>query len=149
MSKVREAERGKALDQANMFLRAMYKLNSSIFRELQPALERYGIDFRLQFILQHIQGGVVHPGAISKAVRLPNSIITRHLDQLVEIGLIERSLDPEDSRRIRLTLTSKGKRVAEETLDEICELVDARLNRLDPSRRESFISAFMELSADT
>lgn len=128
----------------------MQQLHQGLARQLAPILEeQYNIDFRLYFILKHIEGGAVHPGAISKALHLPNSVITRHLDQLVERGLLERSLDAEDSRKIKLTLTKDGQRVVRESNRTICGIVGMRLERLAPARRDAFLSAFSALSTDT
>jgi DNA-binding MarR family transcriptional regulator len=144
------SERDKLLDQAALYLKTMQQLHQGLARQLAPILEaQYNIDFRLYFILKHIEGGTVHPGAISKAIHLPNSVITRHLDQLVERGLLERSLDAEDSRRIKLTLTKDGQRVVRESNRTICGIVGARLERLAPARRDAFLSAFAALATDT
>lgn len=144
------SERDKLLDQAALYLKTMQQLHQGLARQLAPILEeQYNIDFRLYFILKHIEGGAVHPGAISKALHLPNSVITRHLDQLVERGLLERSLDAEDSRKIKLTLTKDGQRVVRESNRTICGIVGMRLERLAPARRDAFLSAFSALSTDT
>jgi DNA-binding MarR family transcriptional regulator len=143
------SERGKLADQAATFLRMMQQLHQAMGRALAPLLEEeHGIDFRLYFLLKHIEAGAVHPGAISKAVHLPNSVITRHLDQLVERGLLERSLDSEDSRRIKLTLTKDGQRVAKDANRTVCNIVGARLERLPIARREAFLAAFSDLASD-
>lgn len=150
MNKAVPSERDKLLDQAAVYLKTMQQLHQGLARQLAPILEeQYNIDFRLYFILKHIEGGAVHPGAISKAIHLPNSVITRHLDQLVERGLLERSLDPEDSRRIKLTLTKEGQRVVRESNRTICSIVSTRLERLAPARREAFLSAFSALATDS
>jgi DNA-binding MarR family transcriptional regulator len=149
LNKAVPSERDKLLDQAALYLKTMQQLHQGLARHLAPILEeQYSIDFRLYFILKHIEGGAVHPGAISKAVHLPNSVITRHLDQLVERGLLERSLDPEDSRRIKLTLTKEGQRVVRESNRTICTIVSTRLERLAPARRDAFLSAFAALATD-
>ena len=150
VSKQATPERDKLADQAAVYLRIMQQLNQGFARQFAPILdEQHGIDFRLYFILRLIETGAVHPGAISKAIHLPNSVITRHLDQLVERGLLERSLDAEDSRRIKLTLTKEGQRVAREANRTICGIVGTRLERLAPARREAFLSALSVLATDT
>jgi DNA-binding MarR family transcriptional regulator len=149
VSKPTSPDRDKLAEQAALYLSTMQKLHQGFARQLAPILEeQHGIDFRLYFIIRHIEGGAVHPGAISKAIHLPNSVITRHLDQLVEKGLLERSLDAEDSRRIKLTLTKEGQRVSREANRTICTIVGARLEHLAPARREAFLSAFAALAED-
>ena len=146
MNKPLAPEREKLAEQAALYLRSMRLLQQGLMREMEPMLtERFGIDFRLYFIIRHIEMGMVHPGAISKALHLPNSVITRHLDQIVERGLLERSLDPDDSRRIKLTLTKEGERIGREAHRATCDVIGARLERLAPARREAFMSALLEL----
>ncbi len=142
-------EREKLAEQAALYLRTLRQLHIDFARQLEPILaEQFGIDFRLYFIIRHIELGAVHPGALSKALYLPNSVITRHLDQIVERGFMERSLDSEDSRRIKLTLTAEGLRVAREAHRTICDIVGTRLERLTPPKREAFVSALAVLAAD-
>lgn len=142
-------ERDKLADQAASYVSTMQQLQRNILRQLGPSLtEQYGIDFRLYAIIRQIDSGAVHPGAISKILYLPNSVITRHLDQIVDKGMVERSLDSEDSRKIRLTLTKEGQRVAREAHRTICGLVGARLKSLPPAKREAFLAALATLAAD-
>ncbi len=149
MNKPLPSERDKLADQAAQYLRLMQQLHQGLARQLEPILaEQHGIDFRLYFILRNIENGAVHPGAISKLLRLPNSVVTRHLDQIAARGLLERSLDPDDSRRIKLTLTKEGQRVSKEANRTICGIVGARLERIAPARRGAFLAAMSALSSD-
>jgi DNA-binding MarR family transcriptional regulator len=143
------AKSAAAADQASVFLRNMMRLQQGLLRRLVPMLEQdHDIDFRLYFILRHIGDGAVHPGAISKITHLPNSVITRHIDQLVAKGLLKRSLDPEDSRRIKLTLTAAGARVAREAHRTICALVGKPLEKLPAGERNAFLQVFAQLADD-
>ncbi len=148
MNKTVPTERSKSADQAAVFLRDMQSLHQIVLRELAPVLEQYDIDPRLFSLMKQIERGAVHPGAISKAVHLPNSVVTRHIDQLVDRGFLERSLDTEDSRRIKLTLTKDGQRVAREATRTVCNVVGARLERIPATRREVFLAAFADLARD-
>jgi MarR family transcriptional regulator, organic hydroperoxide resistance regulator len=137
----------KLTEQAALYLQTLRHLHQNLALQIEPILaEQYGIDFRLYFIIRQIETGAVHPGEISKATHLPNSVITRHLDQIVERGFLERSLDPDDSRRIKLTLTSEGQRIAREAHRAICGIIGTRLERLAPARREAFLSAMAVLA---
>jgi DNA-binding MarR family transcriptional regulator len=148
MNKAVPSDRGKSVEQAASFLREMQSLHQMMLRELSPVLDEFGIDPRLYMMLKQIEGGAVHPGAISKAVHLPNSVVTRHIDQLVERGLLERSLDTEDSRRIKLTLTKEGQRVTREATRTVFDVVGARIERIPASRREVFLTTFADLARD-
>jgi DNA-binding MarR family transcriptional regulator len=145
------AAKNKLLGQAETYLRLMHKLSQTLARELVPMLEeRYQIDLRLAVILQYIEGGVAqHPSALAQELYLPKSIITRHLDQLVALGLLQRSIDPEDSRRIKLILTREGLRLARDASSTIFSIVARRLERITPAQRETLLSIFTDLADET
>ena len=124
----------------------MYSLNLSIVQHLSPILEQcHGIDLRLYFILHGIDQGNVYPGAIAQAMGLPNSLVTKHLDQLARKGLIERGIDPEDSRRVRVTLTEKGIDIMKGADGVLAEQVGERLGRVSAERRADFLATLVDL----
>lgn len=125
----------------------MHGLNMSIVQELSPILEnRQGIDLRLYFILHIVDQGTIYPSAIAQAIRLPNSLVTKHLDQLSQKGLLERSMDPDDSRRIRVSLTSEGIRVMTGADSVLAEQVGERLSRVSEQRRAAFLATLIDLA---
>ena len=136
--------------EASTFLRNMHGLNMSIVQQLSPILEsRQGIDLRLYYILHCIHNGAVHPGAIAQEMRLPNSLVTKHLDQLAEKKLLERSIDPHDSRRIRVSLTDQGLAIMYGSDDILAGLVRERLARIPVERRSAFLATLVELAGHT
>ena len=154
MTKVKSAAKTEpgptaGAEPAAFFLRTMQRLHQGLLRQVAPVLEQeHGLDFRLYSILRLIDTGVVHPGAISKMTYLPNSVVTRHIDQLAEKGLLERSLDPDDSRRIKLTLTPDGHRLAREANRTICAIVGRPLEHMAASERDAFLNTLVKLADD-
>jgi DNA-binding MarR family transcriptional regulator len=137
-------------EETTMFLRNMHGLNMSIVQQLSPVLEQQqGIDLRLYYILHVIEGGAVHPGAIAQEMKLPNSLVTKHLDQLAERALLLRSIDPHDSRRIRVSLTPRGQEIMKVSDDVLAEMVGRRLARIPDDRRASFLATLIELATYT
>ncbi len=136
--------------EASTFLRNMHGLNMSIVQQLSPFLEsRQGIDLRLYYILHCIHNGAVHPGAIAQEMRLPNSLVTKHLDQLADRRLLERNIDPHDSRRIRVNLTAEGLAIMNGSDDILAGLVRERLARIPAERRAVFLATLVELAGHT
>jgi DNA-binding MarR family transcriptional regulator len=122
----------------------------SIVQQLSPILEeKQGIDLRLYYILHAIDNGAVHPGAIAQAMKLPNSLVTKHLDQLAQRSLLERSIDSEDSRRIRISLTKKGIDLMNGSDYILAGMVGQRLERIADDRRAIFIETLVLLAGDT
>lgn len=135
--------------EVSTFLRNLHGLNMSIVQQLSPILEtRQGIDLRLYYILHAIDNGAVHPGAIAQVMKLPNSLVTKHLDQLADRELLERSIDAQDSRRIRISLTKKGRAMMDSSDAILSEMVGVRLARIPDDRRAIFITTLVELAAD-
>ena len=90
-------------------LLAFWTLIQATGQRLKPMIEtRLGLPFRLLIMLVHIRRGAVHPGQLTRRMDLTPSAVTRGLDELERRGLIQRGLDPGDSRRIQLALTGEG-----------------------------------------
>jgi len=53
----------------------------------------------------------VSAGALAETLHLHPSTLTGILRRLTESGIIERTVDPEDTRRARLRLTRQGEKV--------------------------------------
>jgi DNA-binding MarR family transcriptional regulator len=143
-------DRQDPTSEVSKFLRHLHGLNMSIVQQLSPIFEsNQGIDLRLYYILHAIDNGAVHPGAIAQVMKLPNSLVTKHLDQLAQKSLLERSIDSEDSRRIRISLTKKGTDLMNGSDDILAELVGRRLARIPDEQRSSFIKTLVALAGDS
>ncbi len=59
---------------------------------------------------------VLTPSQLSERLLLSRSGMTGRLDRLVEAGLVERSLDPEDRRSFRVKLTKAGIAMVDEAM---------------------------------
>jgi DNA-binding MarR family transcriptional regulator len=82
-------------------------------------------------------------------MKLPNSLVTKHLDQLAQKSLLERSIDAEDSRRIRISLTKKGIELMNGSDNILAGMVGQRLARIPNDRRAIFIETLVALAGDT
>lgn len=143
-------ERPDPTSEVSTFLRHLHGLNMSIVQQLSPILEsRQGIDLRLYYILHAIDNGAVHPGAIAQVMKLPNSLVTKHLDQLAQKSLLERSIDSEDSRRIRISLTKKGTDLMNSSDGILQGLVVDRLGRIPDDERRNFLKTLVALAGDS
>jgi DNA-binding MarR family transcriptional regulator len=150
VSPPQNTERPDPNSEVSTFLRNLHWLNMSIVQQLSPVLEeRQGIDLRLYYILHAIDNGAVHPGAIAQVMKLPNSLVTKHLDQLAQKSLLERSIDSEDSRRIRISLTKKGVELMNSSDNALAGMVEQRLARIPNDKRAIFIETLVALAGDS
>ena len=74
--------------------------------------------------------GVRHPSALAEALELAPPAVSHLLTELEERGLITRSLDPEDRRRVRLELTPAGREALGRATEAWNELNASKLEAL-------------------
>lgn len=61
-----------------------------------------------------VKDGPCRSGALAKVVHSDPSTISRQIAQLVRLGYVERTADPEDGRATLLAATDEGRRIFEE-----------------------------------
>jgi len=82
--------------------------------------------------------------ALSEALGLDKSTLSRTLDGLARGGLVHRAEDPSDRRALGLTLTERGRRTVE-SIDGRCDGEYQELLRRLPSGRDADLLEAMEL----
>ena len=92
-------------------------------------------------ILAHIQRGPVTAGELCDLERVSAPTISRAVNQVVESGWVERTDDPNDGRRVILTLTDAGRAVVEQTRRARDEWMAARLAQLTETERAELAAA--------
>lgn len=88
-----------------------------ILQRLQPILDETCLSpehWRVMALL-HGQPGL-GASAIAKGAVLPSASVTRHVDKLVELGMVLRRVDPADKRRVVLALSFEGEDAAQRLL---------------------------------
>ncbi|MFD9959775.1 MarR family winged helix-turn-helix transcriptional regulator [Amycolatopsis sp. NPDC058986] len=68
---------------------------------------------------------------------LAKSSLTGLVDRTERNGLVRREPDPVDSRAVRVTLTTEGRRLAEEFYAETCRRVDELPSGLSAAERQT------------
>lgn len=87
----------------------------------------------------------ISSGAVARRSSMDPDKVTRAVDQLANKGLVAREVDPEDRRRVVLTLTPRGKRAYTE-IDGMRRQVDVEfLSVLSDAERKSFFEALDKL----
>ena len=90
-----------------------------VLQRLQPLLEEAHLTpehWRIMALL-HEQPGL-GASAIAEGAVLPSASVTRHVDKLVENGVVIRTHDPSDRRRVVLALSARGQLLAGQLLAE-------------------------------
>ncbi|MGE5417685.1 MAG: MarR family winged helix-turn-helix transcriptional regulator [Acidobacteriota bacterium] len=96
----------------------MRKLERQIGREF----EKYGINLAQSFVLfSLLENDGLTLTEVGTRSRIENSTLTTMVDRLEKDGLVERRLDPQDRRMVRLFITDQGRELAEMVLSKGAE----------------------------
>jgi DNA-binding MarR family transcriptional regulator len=92
--------------------RGMLRVHAAVFRELEHALvaeHGFGIDaYGVMVTLVGVSGGTLAIGELGERRNLSPSGVSRSVDRLAKIGLVERSANPSDGRSLLVGLTPQG-----------------------------------------
>jgi DNA-binding MarR family transcriptional regulator len=128
-------------------MHGFWNLRHKLMKEVGSRLQKtYDIDLPELFLLQHVSEHDVSPSDLAEVFLIPAHGISRKLENLQSLGLLERTLNPKDARKRVLTLTEKGSEVLKSAL----KLMDAELQTvlaaLDEERLEGFIRNLEKLA---
>lgn len=77
--------------------------------EAQRAFEPIGLRPSQVLVLEMIQRGLDQPKLLADGLGTVQSAVTAVLNELQDVGLIDRSTDPDDRRRVRVSVTDHGR----------------------------------------
>jgi DNA-binding MarR family transcriptional regulator len=81
---------------------------------LQPLLDEFGLTIEQWRIMAALHEEPGQPmSVLAESAVLPAASLTRHVDKLVERGLVLRRIHPDDKRRIVTALSPVGSTVAD------------------------------------
>ncbi len=92
--------------------RGMLRVHATVFRELERALladHGFGVDaYGVLITLVGAPGSTLTIGGLGERRNLSPSGVSRSVDRLAKIGLVERSANPADGRSLLVGLTPQG-----------------------------------------
>jgi DNA-binding MarR family transcriptional regulator len=91
------------------------------------------------------RGPAMRPSEVAAALSLDKSTVSRQIDAVARLGLVERVDDPRDARARLVVLTEAGREVVTAQLEERRRRVRASLNRWDPADVEELTRLLHEL----
>jgi DNA-binding MarR family transcriptional regulator len=117
-------------------------------RQVSPTLEReHQMDFGDFMVLNTIDRGANYPGLLCERASISPSGVSRMLENLTKRDLVRRSLDTEDSRRVKLEITPKGFEVLNATRGTMLRLVERSLFTLPKEQVKGFVDTLTHLAA--
>jgi DNA-binding MarR family transcriptional regulator len=120
----RVARLARHLDRARRSAFAAHGLEPWEF-DVLAALRRQGPPYELS------------PGALLHTTLVTSGTMTNRLDRLEQAGLVRRRPDPEDKRRVRVTLTAAGRSRADDALAALLAAEQALLATLPEGGRQA------------
>ncbi|HEY6472178.1 MAG TPA: MarR family transcriptional regulator [Acidimicrobiales bacterium] len=115
-------------------------IDSIFFDALQSVLpDVASAEFEVMEVLY--AQGVQRASAISEALSLAPSTLTRYCDQLAALGLITRERAPQDRRETLIDLTRKGRSAVKAILSAQAQAYSARLGSLKAADRRVLVQA--------
>lgn len=138
MAKPRREHIGQLLVQTTRFFQA------ELFRRLSEAgLE----DLRVPHthVSAYIEAGGTRPGRLAEMARMTPPAMGELIDDLVELGYVERIPDPDDRRAKLVLLTDRGRDAMAVGRRIIGEIEAEWAQAVGPERFEQFASTFDDL----
>ena len=101
---------------------------------------------QLSSLLALYENGPLPPSQIAKYIMVNSSTVTGIIDRLEQKGLVQRSRISTDRRVITVTLTDKGRELAEHAPPPIQEKIVDGLQKLPSHEREKIVQALTKLT---
>ena len=125
---------------ASRFFVAHWRIGRAVHEYVSPRLEQnHGLSYRDFLVLTAVTRGVHYPTELSEKLKLPKDTMSRIVQTLLQAGLLERTIDPADSRRTRLEATLTGQQLHAEVKKSIEGLLEPLLEGLGWAQREQFL----------
>ncbi len=133
-----------------MLVRLIKHLYKRIHANANNLLKPYGIshpEYDILMMMYGTPGQSLTPTEVAEAASEKSANVTRLTDQLCEKGLISRSANIEDRRKITLTLTGEGEQLIERMLPDICDLLALEVSAIGEAeqlRLEKLLKKMLE-----
>ncbi|MCX6036564.1 MAG: MarR family transcriptional regulator [Chloroflexi bacterium] len=116
-------------------------------RDFKRFMDATGLSFsQINILMRLFHGGCAGVSEIGDQLGVTNAAASQAVDRLVQLGLIERTEDPEDRRAKRLALTQKGRVLIEKGVEIRSQWIEGLTDALTPEQQNMIISALTLLT---
>jgi DNA-binding MarR family transcriptional regulator len=116
----------------------MSRVHQGLREAFETRLEPVGITPAEWGILSHLRHGVETPAELADCLGVNRAAVTRLLERLTEIGLVERAPNPDDRRSILVRPSARGAKAAEQAAELAEEVGQTFTAGLENGEREEF-----------
>jgi DNA-binding MarR family transcriptional regulator len=114
-------------------------------QDFLESIKPFSINPGAAILLEHVSQGVKHPKELAQLLETVPPVVSAILSELEDKGLIRRQIDPEDRRRVQLSLSPEGKALHEKIRERSQGLSSERLSKLSPDELQSLITIFRKI----
>lgn len=120
-------------------------LMSLMQQDFLESIKPFSLNPGAAILLEHVAKGVKHPKELAQLLETVPPVISALLGELEGKNLIQRQIDPDDKRRVQLTLSKEGKRLHEKIRERSMQLGGERLSKLSEKELSNLITIFRKL----
>ena len=124
-----------------MTLPLMWTLRQEAVRAFEP----YGLRPLKALLLEFVDRGMHHPKELAEVLDSVPPAISAMIAELETQGLLKRSADPEDRRRVILEITEQGHALRQELGKAWHQVILRRVSKLDRDEIQSLIRIYEKL----
>lgn len=115
-----------SIEQIHEFQHALRQLKVTMRQSMSEiASQQIGMEFNHFVLLFMINSGLNTPSQIRDRMEISASMVSHLLDRCQKADLIDRRIDPDDSRRNLLSLTDRGETLMNKLKDYYAERIRA------------------------
>jgi DNA-binding MarR family transcriptional regulator len=98
-------------------------------------------------LIELVDAGPVRLGALAERIGASGPTLSRAIDGLVEIGIVERQADPRDRRAVLHSATAQGRAWVERRRGEVASALDEALAALTHADRARLLALIGRLNS--
>lgn len=102
-----------------------------------------GALFALNYLMMHKTA--VHPKELSQKMAVSTARVAALLKHMEEEGLVVRNPDPNDNRKIIVSLTSQGEQLIKNKREEVVDIMAQTLEELGPEEAQTYLRIQMKI----
>lgn len=130
---------------------ALYFLTRSFSRTAGRILEGYEITWGEYQVLSTLRrrgtNVKMSPSALCDSTGMSTGGLSNLLRHMESLGLVKRAASPRDGRGVMVSITPKGRRIAEEAMKAISADQETHIGVLDAAQRDALLSNLRALVA--
>ena len=126
---------------ANEAVRALVQTHDAVLTFANDAMRRHRLSPAARQALATLDGhgAALSPSEVADRLLLTPASITSLLDTLERRGLVTRTPDPEDRRRVLVEITEAGRAVVDQVVPEAVALQTAVMSRISETDRARLV----------